>query len=575
MNHHRLLFVLAVLAFLVPANASFAQNASINQTLMQSAFINARCKTNFTVTYLGYITSAAPSLSSLGQYSTALQSDTSMLSSLASAGNITAFRNYVSGTFDPELKTIANNVSSAVRAANLSSNVISGLRQNYNATLASYKTCNINSIKQYALHKLEMFNGSIKSYQNQANNMASKGLNTSSLNQMLANAQSQIVNPFASAINAASNNSQISAALNEYCLFDGCKNGTNFHLAAHFSLQALTLQLNYLESEKNVSSSSLAGASADLDNASSILLSVGTKAYANGQADNIFDNLTAASKAMQQARQQDSFAKLKQNAEKIVGNYQKLIAGYQTSIGKLPSGFNTTQLNMTLSQADTQVVGPLQAALNSSTNATQLYSAFRSRCLENSCANGTNYHIAANLKLEESQAYLAYLELKANASKYVTVNQIALAAAEGDINNASSIISLTGSAQFSQSQATQLANYFSNFTIALKSAFTTSRSKLTAVNKVSVAARIGNRTVGPNAVNGVKGSNAPYPIAPRPPITTSLPKVGSISSNQGGAVNASAGHTPPPIGGSLNPGNVTNAPKVTAPTVVGGSTGGK
>jgi hypothetical protein len=337
------------------------------------------------------------------------------------------------------------------------------------------------SVKEYALRKLNMFNVSIRNYQNQANNLASRGLNASSLNELLQNAQAQIVSPFATAINQASNTSQIRAALNEYCLFDGCRNGTNFHLAAHFSLQSLTIQLNYLETDKNVSSSSLASVQAYLNNASSILQTVGTKAYVNGQGDNIFDNLSAASKAMQQARKQDAFAKLKQNAEKEISNYQSIIAKYRAGIGNLPKGIDTAQLNFTLSQAETQIITPLQAALNNSANATQLYKAFRSYCLEDNCNNGTNFHLTAELKLDQAQAYLSYLESKANASKYVVVNHSMLASAEAYIKNASSLISSTGQAQFTQVQTSHLSVYLNNFTTALKNTFTVNKSKLSAV----------------------------------------------------------------------------------------------
>jgi hypothetical protein len=554
MGYHKAAFTLAFLAIILSSNAAFAQNLSVNQTLLQSAFTNARCKTNFTTAYISRVVSAAPSLSSLSQYSTTLQGYTSALSSLASAGNVTAFRSYVSGTYDPELNRIAKNVSSAVRAANLSANTIAGLRQGYNATLASYKACNIQSAKAYALQKLSLFNSSIMSYQKQANDLNSKGLNSSSLNQMLQLAQSQIVGPFASAINSASNASQISAALNEYCLFDGCKNGTNFHLAAHFGLQSLTIQLSYLEKEKNVSASSLVPASAFLTNASSILQAVGIKAYVNSQSNNIFGNLTSASKAMQQARKQDALNKLKQNAEKALSNYQSLISSYETSIGKLPSGFDTASLNLTISQAESQVVAPLQAAINSSTNATQLYGAFRGNCLENNCANGTNYHLAAKLKLEQSQAYLVYLMQKANASKYVTINRTALAAAESDLNSASSLIGTAGSSQYSQSQASQFANYISNFTAALKGAFTTSPSRIAAVNNVSVKARAVNRTVGPNAVTVKHGANTTDTTTIRSTVAPTATPKANITANSGITASTTVKPTATAAGNSLTSG---------------------
>ena len=279
MKHNSMLVsALAFFAIMAFTNSTFAQNLSVNQTLLASAFGYARCRTNFTNNYIGQMASATPSLTSLNSYSSALQADTAKLHSIAAAGNVTAFQNYVRVTLDPELNVIAMNVSSTLKSADLSANVTARLRQNYSTTIANYNSCNMQAVKEYAQQKLKMFNSSITDYRNQADNLASKGLNASSLYQMLQNAQTQIISPFAAAINSASNASQISATLNTYCLFDGCKNGTNFHLAAHFSLQSLTVQLNYITANKNLSSSSLAPAIAFLANASSILQVVGNKA---------------------------------------------------------------------------------------------------------------------------------------------------------------------------------------------------------------------------------------------------------------------------------------------------------
>jgi hypothetical protein len=507
-SNHRAAFALTFLAIITFANTAFAQNMTANQTLLQAAVVNAQCKTNFTTSYIGEVTAAVPSLSAIGQYSTTLQADTSTLSLLAAAGNVTAFRGYLRGTYDPELNKIAKNVSASIRSANLTANVIAGLRQDYNVTIASYKSCNIDSSKVYALRKLNLFKDSIKEYQNRANDLASKGLNASALDIMIQDAQSQIVTPFATAIGQASNASQMQAALNAYCLFDGCKNGTNFHLAAHFSLQSLTTQLNYLETDKNVSTSSLAGAQGLLNNASSMLLIVGTKAYANGQANVIFGNLTAASKAMQQARKQDGFTKLKQNAERLVANYQGQITKDVAGLGKLPGGVDTSSLNATLSQAQTQVIGPLQAALNVSTNATQLYDAFKGHCLDNGCVNGTNFHLAAKLKIDETQAYLNYLEQKANASKYVMVNQTALSEARAYLNNASALVSSVGSSQFTQGQEARIVTDSGNFVSTLKGAFTVNKSKLTEVGNAVINRVKGTVKAGANAIANITRGNA-------------------------------------------------------------------
>jgi hypothetical protein len=431
-----------------------------------------------TANFIGQASTASPKLASLAQYSVSLQADSAHLSMLASSGNVTSFRAYTSGTFDPALNAAARNISSAIRAANLSANTTLQIRAGYNNAIAAYRTCNVNAAKAYALQKLSLFNQSIEKYQNESDEMASDGINASSLNQLLQSAGSQIVQPLSSAISKADDNaSQISTALAEYCLFDGCRNGTNFHLAAHYELQKLQLELTYLQSAKNLSASSTAAAQAFLNNASSVLQAADSKAYAGSQSPEIFGNLTLASKAMQQARQQAAFTKARQAAQKLVASYQNAIERYQAAVGKLEYPvIDRTGINQTLSQAETAIIIPLQNAINASSNVTQLRNAVRSFCLENACQNGTNYHLGVLLRLNESQTYLAYLDARAaNTTMHITVNQTALASAQGFLGSASSLISSVGRGQFSSAQTGQLDACFGNFTNALRSAFRVAR----------------------------------------------------------------------------------------------------
>src|SRR5271157_3877610 len=251
------LFAASVAALFLLSSTAFAQNLTANQTYLAAAAQYAQCKTNFTSAFIGQVTSAVPRLSGLGQYSAALQSDTSRLSSIAATGNVASFRSYLSGTYDPELNAISGNVSAQMRAANLSRNQTSQLRLLYNGTLATYASCRIDSIRDSASRKLDLFNDSIADYQKEANVLSQQGVNVSALDLLLQNAKSQIATPLAAAVGLASNASQISAALNRYCLFDGCRNGTNFHLAAHFELDRLTAEAGYLETGRTISSSEL------------------------------------------------------------------------------------------------------------------------------------------------------------------------------------------------------------------------------------------------------------------------------------------------------------------------------
>ncbi|MDE1825833.1 MAG: hypothetical protein KGH61_04720 [Candidatus Micrarchaeota archaeon] len=518
--------VLAATLFILTGTLHAATPA-LNQSILNSSLQYVQCKTTFTNAFISDLHSVSPKLSSLGSYSTAITAKSSTLGSIAASGNITSFRTYVSGTYDAELNTIAKNVSASINAANLSANATAQIRADYNSTMASYRKCESNSLKQYALNKVNVYNNDISQYQNQISDYASKGINTTDLSQLLTNAQNQIITPLTNAIDQATNNTQINAALGRYCLFNSCKNGTNFHLAAHFSTQGLESALSYLETDKNISSSSLATAQSGISNATSILTQVGTKIYVNLQQDLIFDNLSTASKAMNKARQQENLPKLMQQAQKVVANYQRGISKAQATASRLGSkGIDTSQMNSTISQAERTIIAPLQSAINSSANYTQLYDVLKANCLDNGCKNGTNFHFSAQLQLEGSQAYLAYIGAKANASSGVKVNQTALADAQLYLTNASSLLSSIGAAQISQSQEQQLDTYYSQFTSALRHAYTitpTSKVANAISTRGSSASIVHRNATSINASEAIKVNtrkNGTQPGATTSPTTT-------------------------------------------------------
>ena len=529
-----LLFAASIIALLSFANPALAQNFTANQTFLVAAAQYAQCKTNFTVSYIGKVTAAVPGLSGLGQYSTALQTATSQLSSLAGRGNVTQFRTYLSGNYDQELNLISKNFTAQIRAANLSRSQTSQLRQQYNSTFATYTACRLNSVKNVAMKELALFNSSISEYQNEASSLSQQGLNTSAMNLLLQGAKAQIIAPLASAVSQATNASQISAALNKYCLFDACRNGTNFHLAAHFELQKFTAELNYLEAKGNVSSSSLAPAQTYLNAATSLLQAVGTAAYTNGQGNAIFANLTSASKAMQQARQQQAFAKAKLSATSVISSYANAISSYRASIAQLAAkGIPTGGLNQTLSNATSAIIVPLQNALNSSANVTQLYNAFKTKCIENGCANGTNFNLGAKLKLGEAQAELTYLANKASASANVIVNATALSTAQGYVANASALIGSANGMQLTNGLISKITAESNGFTVAIKNAYTVVAKKPSpiAVSKTPTGPTAPIVSPKPPANTATTPRTAPTPTPPTAPGRNALPTPITIKAN--------------------------------------------
>ena len=487
---------LGLFALLFSANLPSAANTTTNQTLLNSAYQSILCKTNFTSTYIGYVTSAAPSLSSLNQYSTSLQQQTAQISSLANQGNINSFRTYVAGTYDPELRSTAQNVSARIKAANLSASVISSLLLKYNASKSTYQSCYSNAAENFANQKLALFNTAISQYQNQIVKIQARGVSTSSLTRLLQNAQTEIITPLKNAVQS-SNSSQIYSALAEYCLFDGCKNGTNFHLAANFQLQSLTAELNYLESNLNVSSSSFSQTQSYLNSASSLLNTIGTAPYASGQETPVFNYLRNASQSLVSTQVESS-------ALKTIGKEQQNLNSYQGKVNALASnGLDVASLNQLL-QEGSQLISQQQNALNSGENGTQLKALFTSNCIDNNCANGTNLHLSLELELGALNASLQSAITKIDASNSLVLNQSGVAMEEGYLGSASSLISMLGTSQYSQAQISQIQSYFANFTANRKFIYTRKPEAANNGGTSATAVTTVRRTTGNESTNTVR-----------------------------------------------------------------------
>jgi hypothetical protein len=520
-----LLFAVSVAALIACSSTAFAQNLTANRTMLTAAFQYAQCGANFTSGYASAAAAESHSLVGLRSYQPGLSYGAAQLSSLAAAGNVTRFGAYLGGSYDRELDAASANISAQIGSAGLNASQTASLRSAYSNLSAEYQTCRLQALENLAHRRIAYFNDSIAEYGGEAGRLSGQGLNANAMDSLLQGASAQIVGQLSASVAQATNASQISAALGQYCLFDGCSGGTNFHLAARFELDRLTSEMDYL-SGKNAS---VGSAQAYLSNASSMLQTVGSAAYEGGQSGVIFSNLTAASRSLQKASRQDSFGKVRAAAAEVVADYQKTVADDRSDIAALAArGIPTAAMNRTLANATSQVILPLQGALNSSSNATQIYGAFTALCLENECPSGTNFHLSARLKLAQAQAELAYLSQEAAAyGNAVTVNPAQLATAQAAVYNASSIIGREGGRQFNGTLSNAIGKYVGGFSVAIRGAYTASgrAASRPPANSTGTAGAVhgnfpktsgiganapANRIIGGNAIprNGIIGVNS-------------------------------------------------------------------
>ncbi|MGI0007669.1 MAG: hypothetical protein ACREAR_06695, partial [Nitrosotalea sp.] len=228
-----------------------------------------------------------------------LGTDFSSLQSDASTNNTAQFKTDVN-TYNADTKTADLDVKTDVKTTH-SKTVNTTLRSDNKQLQSTYQSCLFGVKQQVAQFKANMFNTHIANAQNRAGKLASRGMNTAGLNQTINTANAG-VQAFEQAVTNAQNSTQIKAALQSFCLYNGCKTPNNQHFAANTAIQVGQSRLNVL-ADKNTTSTFqglVSQAQTDLTNAQTALTQVGSSQYQGNQSDTVWNDIKAASDIMQQ-----------------------------------------------------------------------------------------------------------------------------------------------------------------------------------------------------------------------------------------------------------------------------------
>jgi len=219
--------------------------------------------------------------------------DYKLLQSDATANNAIQFKTDTK-SFDADVKAANTDSHSEIKASH-SKTVYSTLKSDLNQLKSTYNTCILGVKQQYAQLKVQMFSNALSHEQNRTNKLGSHGENTTALGQTINSASSE-VKAFETAVNNAQNSTQLQAALNSFCLYNGCKNPDNFHFAAKTVIETDQSKLNVLATKNNTSSYQglVSQAQTDLTNAQNTLSQVGSNQYKETQSSDVWNNIKAA-----------------------------------------------------------------------------------------------------------------------------------------------------------------------------------------------------------------------------------------------------------------------------------------
>ena len=300
-NNMELKHVMVLLLLALPT--AYAQPASISGQLLSNAFAHVECKTSFETGIVNLLTTSTSSANSLTTYATTLQNDQQKLQTDANNADVSSWKNDVAA-YDSDVRSLNGAIVSwrLEGGKNLTLSSRQTIKSGDTSTRTTLASCEFSALQGYANTKLAWYNSDLSAAQARAANLSAKGVDTTALDSVISSAQSTIVTPFQSAIQSATDAKDLQAALQQYCLYDGCKSGTNFHFAAQWDIAKTSAIETYLQGQPKAGNftSQFSQVTSDVSQSQSALSTVGTSAYGSGQSDSVFKPLQDAASVLKQ-----------------------------------------------------------------------------------------------------------------------------------------------------------------------------------------------------------------------------------------------------------------------------------
>ncbi len=267
---------------------------------LKGAMMDVTCKTEFTVSVINSIVDVVPNTSAtLTPLAEKIAADTATLQEYADANDSESYRTFLRGTYEVDLKA-ANRAVIDVRKGRMNKSIRQVLTNAYKDQKDAYNTCHVDAMRAFANARIEGYRAAEAQYRKKIENLKAKNVSTGKLSGVVDAADSQIVTPLQNDVNAAQNMKEIKDAVSRHCLYNGCKDGKNGHLAARFETEKLDAILDRIEPQANAAGlqQQVAEARSSTDDARASLDSIGTKSYTEGQHQAVWGSLKDAAKTI-------------------------------------------------------------------------------------------------------------------------------------------------------------------------------------------------------------------------------------------------------------------------------------
>ncbi len=295
-------------AMMVLPSAAFADSGAKSQYAtqqLQVQFASLTCTNAYLEGYLGDVVTAINNSTTTATLSTDMtktSTDFATLKSDVNASNVSQFRTDVKA-YNADSRT-ANLDAHGILKTVHSKTVYATLKSDARQLRSTENSCLFVAKQQRANLKTEMYNHDLARVQNMTNKLTKHGVDTTGINKVIGNATAQ-VQAFELAVQNAQNSTQLKAALDSFCLYNGCKTADNFHFAAATAIQVNQAKLNVLATKNSTATyQTLASqAQTDLNNAQTALSQVGSNKYQGTQSSDVWNNIKAAADVIHQLQQ--------------------------------------------------------------------------------------------------------------------------------------------------------------------------------------------------------------------------------------------------------------------------------
>jgi hypothetical protein len=293
---------------MVLPSVAFADSGTKSQYAVQQLQVqlaSMTCTNAYLNGYLGDVVTVINNSTITAALSTDIaktSTDFAILQSDASANNTAQFKTDVK-TYNSDSRAANLESHSELKTAH-SRTVNTTLKSDASQLRSTENACLFVAKQKQANLKGEMYNHIMARAQNMSQRMEKHGMNTDEINKVIENATAKI-QAFELAVQNAQNSTQIKAALDSFCLYNGCKASENFHFAAASAIQVDQARLNALAVKNSTASyqALVNQAQTDLGNAQTALNQVGSNKYQGTQSSDIWNDIKAAADVIHHLQQ--------------------------------------------------------------------------------------------------------------------------------------------------------------------------------------------------------------------------------------------------------------------------------